>query len=115
MKIVKLHDTEIGQNNDVCKTIEYFFQDKDIDLGIATITGRFPDSGYALNLVSKELVYVLEGSGTIHFENKEISYTKGDAILILPNEKYYYETEYSVLTLSCTPAWSKEQHKIVNK
>lgn len=115
MKIVKLHDTETGQNSDVCKTIEYSFQDKDIDLGIATITGRFPDSGYALNLVSKELVYVLEGSGTLYFENKEMSYSKGDAILILPNERYYYETEYSVLTLSCTPAWSKEQHKIINK
>lgn len=114
MKIVKLENAETGQNSDVCKTIEYSFQDKDIDLGIATITGRFPNSGYALNLVSKELVYVLEGSGTIHFENKEINYSKGDAILILPNEKYYYETEHSVLTLSCTPAWSKEQHKIIS-
>ena len=44
----------------------------------------------------------------------EISYSKGDAILILPHEKYYYETEYSVLTLTCTPAWNKDQHKIVD-
>jgi len=114
MKIVKLHDSKNGQNSEICKTIEYSFQDKDIDLGVATITGRFPSTGYALNLVSKELVYVLEGKGTIHFENNEISYSKGDAILILPHEKYYYETEYSVLTLTCTPAWSKEQHKIVD-
>jgi len=114
MKIIKLNDAEPGQNSAVCKTIEYDFQDKDINIGVATITGRFPDSGYALNLISKELVYVLDGSGIIHFENKEVKYQKGDAILILPNEKYYYETEYSVLTLTCTPAWNKDQHKIVD-
>ncbi len=114
MKIVKLHDSKNGQNSEICKTIEYSFQDKDIDLGIATITGRFPSTGYALNEISKELVYVLEGKGTIYFENKKIDYSKGDAILILPHEKYYYETNYSLVSLSCTPAWSKEQHKIVD-
>lgn len=113
MQIIKKEEAEVGQNSDVCKTLEYSFQDKDIDLGIATITGRFPDEGYACNLVSKELVYVLEGEGILHFQDKEFTYSKGDAILILPNEKYYYETKHSVVALSCAPAWMVEQHKII--
>lgn len=29
---------------------------------------------------------------------------KGDSILIEPNEKYYYDTEYCKISMSCTPA-----------
>ena len=72
MKVIKLQDAEKGKNGEKCKTLEYSFMDKDIDLGVAVITGRYPDKSYGVNLVSKELIYVLEGSGTLHFENKEI-------------------------------------------
>ena len=65
--------------------------DKHIDLGIATISGRYPDEGYGVNLISKELIYVIEGSGTLNFENKKIEFSEGDSILIEPNEKYYYD------------------------
>lgn len=113
MKLIKREEVEIGQNSELCKTIEYSFQDKDIDLGIATITGRYPVEGYALNTVSKELVYVLEGEATLYFEDRLVEFKKGDAILIEPNDKYYYDTKYAKLALTCTPAWSVEQHKIV--
>lgn len=87
--------------------------DKDIDLGIATIQGRYPDEGYGVNLVSKELIYVIEGKGTLNFENEKIEFSEGDSILIEPNEKYYYDTDYCKISMSCTPAWSIEQHKLV--
>lgn len=113
MKIIKYNEAEKGKNSDVCETLEYSFGDNDIDLGVAVIKGRFPDEGYGMNLISKELIYVLEGSGTIHFEDKDVDFSKGDAILINNNEKYYYETDYCKITMSCTPAWSKDQHKNV--
>jgi len=37
MEVIKLNEAEIGQNKEKCKTLEYSFGDKDIDLGIATI------------------------------------------------------------------------------
>ncbi len=114
MKYINKKEALKGKNSEVCKTLEYSFNDNDIDLGIATITGRFPDQGYALNLVSKELVYVIEGEGTLYFEDEKIEFQKGDAILINPNDKYYYETKYCVLSLTCTPAWNPNQHKIIN-
>ncbi len=66
-----------------------------------------------MNTACKELVYVLEGSGKLVFENKEIEFSVGDAILIDSNEKYYWDTEYCKLTMACNPAWNVEQHKLV--
>lgn len=45
MKVIKLENAVKGANSDLCKTLEYSFLDRDIDLGIATITGRYPTGG----------------------------------------------------------------------
>ncbi len=102
-----------GSNSDKCKTLEYSFNDKNIDLGIATITGRYPENGYCVNTVSKELIYVLEGNGKLYLENNFVEFEKGDSFLIDSNEKYYWDSIYCVVSMSCTPAWNEEQYKIV--
>ena len=112
MKLIKLDEAKKGANSNECKTLEYSFDDKDIDLGIATITGRYPEKGYCVNKISKELIYVLDGSGKLYFDGEYIEFKKGDSILIEPNEKYYWDVSYCIVSMSCTPAWTKEQHKI---
>ena len=112
MKIIKSNEGIKENNSDKCKTIEYSFNDKDIDLGVAIITGRYPENGYCINTISKMLIQVLEGTGTLNFENKEIEFSKGDAILIENNEKYYWKSDYCKVSMICTPAWSKEQYII---
>ncbi len=113
MKIIKKDEAIAGTNSNECKTIEYSFGDKDIDIGVATITGRYPESGYCVNLVSKELVYILEGSGKLYFEDQTIYFSESDAILIENNKKYYWETDYCKASMTCSPAWSPEQYKVV--
>ena len=115
MKKIARNEAEPGQNSPVCKTIEYSFGDTELDLGIATITGRFPDHGYAMNEVCRELVYGLEGEGCLYQGNKKVPFAKGDAILILPQEKYYYESNHCVIAMTCHPAWSKDQHKMIEE
>ncbi len=114
MKVIKNDDSLKRENSKKCKISEYSFGDKDIDLGLATITGRYPDEGYCVNLISKELIYVMEGSGTLNFENEKVDFSKGDAILIEPNEKYYWDCDYCVVSMTCNPSWTKEQHKCVD-
>lgn len=113
MQIIKNHSAVKGANSDKCKTLEYSFNDKDIDLGIATITGRYPESDFCVNTISKELIYVLDGNGKLYFENDCVEFEKGDSILIDSNEKYYWDSTYCVVSMSCTPAWNEEQHKII--
>lgn len=114
MKVIKSEEAIKGSNSDKCKTVEYSFGDKEIDLGLATITGRYPENGYCVNLISKELIYVLEGSGKLYFEDRVIEFLTGDSILIDNNEKYYWETEFCKVSMTCTPAWTEEQHKLVD-
>jgi len=67
----------------------------------------------ALILISKELIYVLDGNGILWFKDKKVKFEKGDSILINNNEEYYWDTEYCKVSMSCTPAWNEEQHKLV--
>lgn len=113
MKIIKYVEAEKGANSDKCKTLEYSFGDNDIDLGVAIITGRYPEEGYCMNTESKELIYVIEGEGDLNLRNEIIHFSKDDAILIDKNEKYYWDTNYCKVSMSCTPAWNPEQHKLV--
>lgn len=114
MQIIKKGQAAKFANSEKCKLEGYAFEDKGIDLAIAEITGRYPDEGYCQNLVSKELVYVLDGEGKLHFEDKVVEFSKGDTILILNKEKYYWETKYCKVALVCAPAFSVEQYKIIN-
>ena len=116
MEIIKKNEGIKGENSSSCKTIEYSFKNKNMDLGIATITGRYPEKNdeYCMNTECTELIYVLEGSGILQFENRDIEFFMGDAILISPNEKYAWVTDYCKVSMICNPAWSGEQHKIVN-
>lgn len=113
MQVIKNKHAIEGSNSEKCKTLEYSFNDKDIDLGIATITGRYPESGFCLNTISKELIYVIDGNGKLYFENDFVEFQKGDSILIEANEKYYWDSKYCVVSISCTPAWNEKQYKLV--
>lgn len=114
MKVIKYEEADKISNSDVCNIQEYSFSDKDIDLGVATITGRYPESGYCKNNVCKELVHVLDGNGKIIFANEELVFKKGDSILIDKGEKYYWDTSYTVVALACTPAFTSEQHELLD-
>lgn len=110
MKIIKLSETERNENSENCVCQEYDFGSPDIDLGVCKITGRYPNDGYVYNEKSKEMVFVLSGSGTLYINNEKISFTKDDAILIEPLEKYYFDAN-CIVALICNPAWQKENHK----
>ena len=111
MKIIKLEQAEESNNSEKCKVLEYSFKDKDIDYATAIITGRYPDAGYCMNEECKELIYVIEGNGTLNKEHEIIEFKKGDAILIDKKEKYYWDAHCTII-MPCTPAWYPEQHKL---
>ena len=94
--------------------IDYLVQDKDIDLAIIKINGRSPENGYQVNTNCKELLYIVNGSGVLYLgANDEIvNFCKGDVILLDKNEKYAFDGLFEAV-VSCTPAWTMEQHKYI--
>lgn len=114
MRIIKLEQAEKSNNSEKCKVLEYSFNDKDIDCATAVISGRYPDIGYCMNEECKELIYVIEGEGTLNKEDGIIKFKKGDAILINKGEKYYWDAHCTIV-MPCTPAWYPEQHKLIKE
>lgn len=112
MEIVYKNQTKTFKNSDVCVAVEYPMKDNDINGAVIKIEGRYPDKGRVVNLKCKELVYIVEGSGEITIEEKNIKFRKGDSILINSKEKYFFDGNMTMF-ISCTPAWYIEQHKEV--
>ncbi len=111
MKIIKYEDAEHFVNSDKCKVIEYPLNDPDINCGVAIISGRYPETGYCVNEVCKELIYVVKGSGTLYKKDgKPIQFKEKDTILIDKGEIYYWDACCEVV-MPCTPAWFPEQYK----
>lgn len=115
MEIIKNKDTFNKVSSSKCQVTEYPFKKDNLDLGIANISGRYPDSGYCLNEKSDELVYILEGNGKIVFENKEVLVNAKDALIINAGELYYWNTDkYLKAAMICNPSFKVEQYKNIN-
>lgn len=112
MKIVKKSEVVKFEHGQTCTANEYPVNDKDINVAIIELNGRYPEKGCAMNEISKELAYVMAGSGKIVVENNETEVAEGDLVLVNPGEKFYWEGNMK-LFMPCTPAWNPEQYKII--
>jgi mannose-6-phosphate isomerase-like protein (cupin superfamily) len=111
--LVKKENRIEFKNSEKCIAYEYPLNDKDINMALVVINGRYPDTGRVTNEQVKEIVFVINGKGKIFVENKEYELKEGDAILILPKQKYFYEGHNLQIMAACSPAWHPEQHKYV--
>ena len=113
MKIVKYEDSIHIDNSDKCKVIEYHLGDPDINCAVAHLSGRYPEEGYAINEICKELVYVVNGEGTLNKKNHEpIKFKAKDVLLIDKGEPFYWDAHCEII-MPCTPAWNPEQYKSI--
>ncbi|MFA5013841.1 MAG: cupin domain-containing protein [Candidatus Paceibacterota bacterium] len=112
MKIIRHNEVKKVQNSKQCWVSEYPLEDKDINGAFVELTGREPDEGRVVNLVCKELAYVINGSGKLVANDEEINLRAGDLVVIEPGEKFFWDGNMT-LFLPCTPAWYPEQYKKV--
>lgn len=113
MRIAFKDQAKQKANSSMCSVTEYPLNDPMLDLAIATITGRYPESGRFVNQECKELAYVQNGQGKIVINGEEISLTEGDSIIIDAGEPYYWEGNLQLI-LSCRPAWTAIQHQQID-
>ncbi|MCK5084230.1 MAG: cupin domain-containing protein [Candidatus Pacebacteria bacterium] len=112
MKIIHKDQTKVYKNSDACTAIEYPLGDKDINGAVIELDGRYPDRGRTVNLVCKEMAYIIKGFGKLVIEDKETELREGDLVLIEVGEKFFWEGNMRIF-MPCTPAWYPEQHKEV--
>jgi mannose-6-phosphate isomerase-like protein (cupin superfamily) len=103
------------KNSEKCTAYEYPLDDKDINMALVLINGRYPDKGRVTNEKVKEIILVTKGKGKIIIENNEHELKEGDAVLLLPKQRYFYEGNNLQIVSACSPAWYPEQHKLLEK
>lgn len=113
MKVCHHDKTQKFEHGATCTAFEYPINDKDINLALIELDGRYPTEGRAVNEICKELAYVLSGQGSVEVEGEVIELTAGDVVLIEPGEKYFWQGRMKLL-MPCTPAWTAEQYRQVN-
>jgi mannose-6-phosphate isomerase-like protein (cupin superfamily) len=113
MRIIRKNETNTFKNSKSCIAIEYPLKDMDISGSVIRLKGRYPDTGKAINTQCKEMAYVIKGEGVIVFGKKRVKIAEGDLILINPMEAYHWEGNLEMF-MPCSPAWTPEQHKILD-
>ena len=111
MEYVSAQDAIKHANSSNCIVFEYPTKNSEINIGVAEITHRYPDEGYAVNHKCSEMGYVLKGSGKLVTETAEVNLSVGDVVYIPHGEKYYWEGNMT-LVLPAAPAWYLEQHEM---
>lgn len=103
MRHITKPDTFQISNAESCTVFEYPFNDEAINGSIIEIKGRYTETGYAMNQVCKELVYVTKGSGVLGLaDGTEVEFAEGDSLLIGASEKFYWEGNFESYMV-CTP------------
>ncbi len=83
---------------------------KSINNAVIQLNGRYPEKGFALNTVCEEVIYVVEGAGKLITPANKVILANGDMARILPNEKYYFNGDLT-LVIASSPAWYPEQYQ----
>jgi len=91
---------------------EYDFAEPNLNLARVTLKGRYPEKGRTMNTLSTECCLVLSGSGTLIVEDSVFELEEGDACIIEPGERYYWDADIT-LAITSTPAWTADQTKQV--
>lgn len=112
MQIVKQKQTRWVETAPTTTVEEYDMKERAISGATAIISGRYPIEGFAVNLLSTELVLVISGNGFVGTEKETIPIVIGDCIRIKPKEKYFWEGHLA-LFIASTPSWKAKQHRIV--
>jgi len=93
-----------------CIAYEYAAQDKDINIAVIELSGRYPETGRAFNESIKEICFVQSGSGIVSIDGAEHTLGEGDVVLILPGQKFFWDGKMTFV-IACTPAWNAGQYR----
>ena len=95
-----------------CTVVEYPFVEKDVDIGLFYINGRYPEKGVCFNETCQIQIYVIRGKGVLEVEGQLIVFEQGDALSVPINARYYLEGDFEG-AFSSTPTFYSEQHKVI--
>lgn len=86
-----------------------------LDLAEITITGRYPETGWARNCECHEIVRLLRGTGSLALRDGEtIELAESDVVHVPPKTWFAWDGDMTIL-MACSPAFSTEQYEIIEE
>ena len=113
MFISKATDASPFENSPVCTGVSYGGTGHHIDGAVITVRGRYPKSGYAINDICQELVYVISGKGTLLSETESMTFEAGDVVHIAANEPFAWDSNF-VGFFATTPTFNPSQYRLTD-
>lgn len=109
MQIIRENEKRTIRPLDHVVIHEYDTHDTAISGATAEIKGRYPERGYVMNKICKEVVYILQGSGKLIMPSGTTEFVAGDEIFLDAGEVYAWEGDM-VLFMATTPLFDPAQH-----
>lgn len=108
MNILNKTDAVRHDNSVVCVAYEYDQPTDAVDAAAIELSGRYPETGWAINTKCTSLVHVISGRGHAYFANNKSEMSEDSQVLIEKNEEYALEGEMKLLFIA-SPKWTPEQ------
>ena len=108
-------DGQAFQNSDTCQGLAFVAQGAPLDMAEITISGRYPESGWAVNREVHEMVHVKIGQGSLAIRGEtETQLTARDIVSIAPCQAFAWSGDMTIV-MACSPAFSAEQYEIIEE
>lgn len=83
-----------------------------LDIAEITITGRYPESGWARNKECHEMVRVQSGKGQLLLKSSEVTeLSEGDVAYVPPGVWFAWNGDMTIL-MACSPTFNEDQYEI---
>ena len=113
MNIIQSSQTKKIQASPTTAIWEFMMKEQSISGAIAEIKERYPEKGFAVNKVSKELVFVISGNGHIITPNQKRPIRVGDLVFLDKGETYAWVGPLT-LFMANTPKFDPRQHIVIH-
>jgi mannose-6-phosphate isomerase class I len=104
-------DGQEFSNGPTCSGVSFAVADASLDIARIKINGRYPETGWAINHASHEMVYVLEGQGELIKEDYTTELAAGDAIHVPPETNFAWNGHMTII-MSCNPPFEPNQYEV---
>ncbi len=111
MKIISSSESKKIQATPTTTIWEFPMEEKAISGAVTQINGRYPEIGFAVNEVCKELAFVISGSGYIVTPDAKRTIGVGDLIFLNKGESFAWDGNLT-LFMATTPKFDPKQHII---
>ncbi|OGH59768.1 MAG: hypothetical protein A2725_01975 [Candidatus Magasanikbacteria bacterium RIFCSPHIGHO2_01_FULL_33_34] len=112
--LIKKSEARKKQASPDCAVWEYEYPSKNFSFATSFINGRYPQEQKASNTKCEEVYYVISGSGKVHSDKGDFVINPGDLYFFEKGEIYWVEGKQLLLSIVNAPAWTPEQHKIID-